>query len=171
MHTFSDRENITFTLLKALMYVKHWWETYFKKISIESRMFKVEPTWEYFIDVVKEQYYPIGNYEDQYMRWTMLRQRRGQEVSKFTNTFHTLCTKMGIKYSRRNLVLKYLGALHRYIQTKMEFLDISSLGVAYRYFINIDKKFKHQNKQGFRFANLQQPKYGKGDPKNQPPEN
>jgi hypothetical protein len=28
-------------------------------------------------------------------------------------------------------VLKYHGALHRYIQTEMEFLDISSLGAAY----------------------------------------
>jgi hypothetical protein len=28
------------------------------------------------------------------------------------------------------LVLKYRGALHRYIQTEMDFLDISSLGVA-----------------------------------------
>jgi hypothetical protein len=31
------------------------------------------------------------------------------------------------------LVLKYRGALHRYIQTEKKFLDISSLGVAYRY--------------------------------------
>jgi hypothetical protein len=25
---FSDRKNITFSLLKALPHVKHWWETY-----------------------------------------------------------------------------------------------------------------------------------------------
>jgi hypothetical protein len=31
------------------------------------------------------------------------------------------------------MVLKYHGALHRYIHTEMEFLDISSLGTAYRY--------------------------------------
>jgi hypothetical protein len=29
------------------------------------------------------------------------------------------------------MVLKYHGALHRYIQTEMEFLDISSLGATY----------------------------------------
>jgi hypothetical protein len=28
VHNFSDKENITFTLLKALPHVKHWWETY-----------------------------------------------------------------------------------------------------------------------------------------------
>jgi hypothetical protein len=28
VHNFSDRENITFALLKALPHVKHWWETY-----------------------------------------------------------------------------------------------------------------------------------------------
>jgi hypothetical protein len=48
------------------------------------------------MDVVKEQYYPIGNYNDQYMRCTTLHQERGQIVMDFTNTFHTLCTKLGI---------------------------------------------------------------------------
>jgi hypothetical protein len=28
VHNFSDREKITFALLKALPHVKHWWETY-----------------------------------------------------------------------------------------------------------------------------------------------
>jgi hypothetical protein len=28
VHNFSDRENITFALLKSLPHVKHWWETY-----------------------------------------------------------------------------------------------------------------------------------------------
>jgi hypothetical protein len=111
---------------------------------------------------------PVGNYEDQYMRWTTLRQERGQAVLKFTNTFHTLRTKMGIKDSERHLVLKYRGALHRYIQTEMDFLDISSLGTAYRYVVKIEQKFKHQNKWEFGSANPQQPKYDKYDPNKQP---
>jgi hypothetical protein len=28
VHNFSDREKITFALLKTLPHVKHWWETY-----------------------------------------------------------------------------------------------------------------------------------------------
>jgi hypothetical protein len=28
VHNLSDRKNISFTLLKALPHVKHWWETY-----------------------------------------------------------------------------------------------------------------------------------------------
>jgi hypothetical protein len=98
------------------------------------------------VDVVKEQYYPVGNYEDQYMRWTTLRQERGQVVPEFTNTFHILCTNLGIKHFELHLVLKYCGALQRYIQTEMDFLDISSLGAAYRYVVKIEQKFKHQNK-------------------------
>jgi hypothetical protein len=98
-----------------------------------------EPTWDIFVDAIKEQYYPVGNYEDQYMRWTTLWQERGQVVLEFTNTFHTLCTKLGIKDFEQHLVLKYRGALHRYIQTKMDFLDISSLGVAYRYVVKIKR--------------------------------
>jgi hypothetical protein len=100
VHNFSDREKITFALLKALPHVKHWWETYWEKSSTEeSGIYGVEPTWDFFVDAVKEQYYPVGNYEDQYMRWTTLCQERGQVVSEFTNTFHTLCTKLGIKDS------------------------------------------------------------------------
>jgi hypothetical protein len=105
------------------------------------------------------------------MRWTTLRQERGQAVSEFTNTFHTLRTKLGIKDSERNLVLKYRGALHRYIQTEMDLLDISSLGSAYQYVVKIEQKFKHQNKQEFGSTNPQQPKYEKDDPNKQSPEN
>jgi hypothetical protein len=90
--------------------------------------------------------------------------REGPISFEFTNTFHTLRTKLGIKDSKRHLVLKYRGALHRYIQTEMDFLDISSLGVAYRYVVKIEKKFKNQNKWEFRSANLQQPKYDKDIP-------
>jgi hypothetical protein len=51
----------------------------------------------------------------------------------------------------------------------MDFLDISSLGVAYRYVVKIEQKFRHQNKWEFGSANLQQPKYDKDDPNKQPP--
>jgi len=140
---------------------KHWWENYWEKsYTEESRIYGVEPTWYFFLDVVKEQYYPVGNYNDQYKRWTTLWKERGQEVSKFTNTFNTLCTKIGIKDSEQHMVLKYYGALHIYIQIEMDFLDISSLGVVYRYVVKIKHKFKHQNKWEFDSTNPQQPKYG-----------
>jgi hypothetical protein len=172
VHNFFDKEKITFALLKALPHVKHWWETYWEQSSTEeSGIYGADPTWDFFVDAVKEQYYPVGNYEDQYMRWTTLRQERGQAVPEFTNTFHTLRTKLGIKDSERHLVLKYRGALHRYIQTEMDFLDISSLGAAYRYVVKIEQKFKHQNKREFGSANLQQPKYDKDGPNKQSPEN
>jgi hypothetical protein len=74
IHNFSDREKITFTLLKDLPHVKHWWENYWEKISMEeSGIYGAEPTWYYFVDAVKEQYYPVDNYEDRYMRWMTLR--------------------------------------------------------------------------------------------------
>jgi hypothetical protein len=62
------------------------------------------------------------------------------------------------------MVLNYHGALHTYIQTEMDFLDISSLGVAYRYAIKIEQTFKQDNKREFGSANPQQPKYGKSIP-------
>jgi hypothetical protein len=123
------------------------------------------------VDATKEQYYRIGNYEDRYMRWTTLRQERGQAILEFTNTFHTLHTKLGIKDSKRHLVLKYRGALHKYIQNEMDFLDISSLGDAYLYTVKIKEKFRNQNKWDFGSTNPQQPKYDKKVPNKQSPEN
>jgi hypothetical protein len=62
---FSDREKITFALLKVFPHVKHWWETYWEQSSTEeSGIYGVEPTWDFFVDAVKEQYYHVDNYED-----------------------------------------------------------------------------------------------------------
>jgi hypothetical protein len=69
------------------------------------------------------------------------------------------------------LVLKYCGALHKYIQTEIDFLDISSLDAAYRYAVKIEQKFKHQKKWEFGYANPQQPKYDKDNPNKQSPKN
>jgi hypothetical protein len=55
VHNFSNKENITFTLLKALPHVKHWWETYWEQSSPEeSGIYGVDPTWDFFVDAVKE---------------------------------------------------------------------------------------------------------------------
>jgi hypothetical protein len=67
-------------------------------------------------------------------------------VPEYTNIFHTLRSKMGIKDFERHLVLKYRSGLHRYIQIEMDFLEISSLGVSYRYAVKIEHKFNQQSK-------------------------
>ena len=162
VHDFSDRENIMFALLKATPHVKDWWETYSEQEGEgEPSLFSVAPTWNYFRDAIKEQYYPMGSYEDKYIQWTTLRQQRDQDVHEIMNLFHTLRTKLGIKDSEKHLVLKYHSCLHRYIHEEMEFLDISSLGVAYRYAAKIEQKFK-QKKGDFGSVNQKQ---GKGTPK------
>jgi hypothetical protein len=61
------------------------------------------------------------------------------------------------------MVLEYHGALHRYIQTEMKFLDISSLGTAYRSVVKIEQKLK-QKMQQFGPENASQQKPGKGGP-------
>ena len=46
VHNFFDKEKITFTLLKTLPDVKHWWETYSEQSSTEeSGIYGVDPTW------------------------------------------------------------------------------------------------------------------------------
>jgi hypothetical protein len=113
---FSDNEKITFALLKYLPHVRAWWEGYWERYTMdESTLFGREPTWATFVDSLKEDFYPVGNYDDQYMRWTTLLQKRDQMVSEYTNIFHTLCSKLGIKDSEWHLVLKYRNGIHRYM--------------------------------------------------------
>ena len=65
VHNFFDRENITFSLLKEIPRVQNWWGTYWEKnSSYESRMFETNTTWVYFMDAIKEHYYPLENYDD-----------------------------------------------------------------------------------------------------------
>ena len=64
VHNFSDREKITFALLKLVPHVQNWWGTYCEQNSSdESGMFETNPTWASFIDSIREQYYPVGNYD------------------------------------------------------------------------------------------------------------
>ena len=53
----------------------------------------------------------------------------------------------------------------------MDFLNISSLGVAYRYAVKMEHKFRHQNKWEFGSTNPQQPKSAQDDPNQQPLDN
>ena len=46
VYNFSDREKITFALLKVVPHVKIWWETHCEKTSTEEpSMFSTIPTW------------------------------------------------------------------------------------------------------------------------------
>ena len=68
VHDLFDQEKIIFALLKAAPHVKDWWETYCeKKEEEEPSLFSVVPTWNSFRDEIKEQYYPVGSYDDKYI--------------------------------------------------------------------------------------------------------
>jgi hypothetical protein len=65
VNNFSDREKITFTLLKDVPHVKNWWDTYSEQRDIDkSKIFLVTPTWDSFRDAIKEELYSIGSYKD-----------------------------------------------------------------------------------------------------------
>jgi hypothetical protein len=69
IHNFFDREKITFAVLKVFPHVKDSWDTYSEKRAMkESAMFVVAPTWNFFQDAIKEQYYLVGSYKDQYTK-------------------------------------------------------------------------------------------------------
>ena len=74
VHDLSDREKIIFSLLKAAPHVKDSWETYREQEDEgEPTLFSATPTWNLFWDGIKEQYYPMGSYEDKYIQWITLR--------------------------------------------------------------------------------------------------
>jgi len=74
VHDFSNQENIIFALLKAVPHGKDWWQTYCKqKDESIGSLFSAAPTWNSFRDAIKEQYYPVESYEDQYIKLTILR--------------------------------------------------------------------------------------------------
>ena len=73
VHNFSNRENITFFLLKPVRHVKYWWDTFCEKREAEEpSLFTVMVTWESFREVMKEQYYPVRSYDDLYTKWITL---------------------------------------------------------------------------------------------------
>jgi hypothetical protein len=54
VHNFSNREKITFSLLKVIPHVKDWWDTYSEQRAIEEyEIFLVSPTWDSFRDSIK----------------------------------------------------------------------------------------------------------------------
>ena len=69
VYNFFDREKITFALLKEVPHVQNCRGTYCEQNSSdESEMFETNITWASFIHVVKEEYYLVGNYDDQYKK-------------------------------------------------------------------------------------------------------
>jgi hypothetical protein len=65
----NDTKKISFMLLKSLPHVKYWWESYFERHNKEESMtLRRGPTWENFIDALKEEFYHVVNYDDQYTR-------------------------------------------------------------------------------------------------------
>jgi hypothetical protein len=121
-----ESEKITFVLLKSLPHVISWWEGYWERYTMsESTHFGREANSATFVESLKEELYLVGNYDDEYMKWMSLHQKRDQTVSEYTNIFHTLRSKLGIKDSQWHLVLKYHSGMHMYIQTMMDFLEIS----------------------------------------------
>jgi hypothetical protein len=92
-------------LLKSPPHVRAWWEGYWERYTIDaSTPFKREPTWVDFVDSLKEEFFPIKNYDDQYMRWMTLCKKRDHTVLEYTDIFHAFHSTLDIKNSEQHLV-------------------------------------------------------------------
>jgi hypothetical protein len=123
------------------------------------------------VDAVKEQYYPVGNYEDQYMRWTDTVAREGPRSFRVHQYLPYLAHQDG--YQRLWMTF---GSEISWGSTQIHpnwngFSGYLITRCCYRYGVKIEQKFKHQNKWEFRYENSQQSKYEKDGPNKQLPEN
>jgi hypothetical protein len=88
-------------------------------------------------------------------------------MSEYTNIFHTLRSKLGIKDYERHLVLKYHSGIHRYIQIEMQSKSvyISWTSPHYAFLINMQSKSSRNSSSGVSgssgFENMPQQKHGK----------
>jgi hypothetical protein len=73
--------------------------------------------------------------------------RKGTKQCQSSQIFSIPCIPRWVSMILRKIVLKYHGVWHRYIHIEMEFMDISSLGVAYRYVVKIKKNLKQKMRQ------------------------
>ena len=88
VNDFSDIEKITFALLKAENHVKLAWEAHITTKEIHeaqdghefSMLFDGKPTWKEFVEHIKQEYYPEDSYEQKYIQWQLLRQKKDQSV-------------------------------------------------------------------------------------------
>ena len=110
VNNFLDIEKITFSLLKVENHVNFSWQAHLTaKENQEAQdehkfsvMFDRKPTWEEFVEHIKQEYYPEDTYEQKYMQWRLLQQKKDQSVQEYTNIFHALSTKLGIKDSGKH---------------------------------------------------------------------
>lgn len=49
-------------------------------------------------------------------------------MHELMNLFHSMCIELGIKYSKKNMVLMYHSCFQKYIQEELDFSYISLLG-------------------------------------------
>ena len=131
--------------MKVEIHVKLAWEERLLNNERKAReeleiLSKNKPTCGEFVGYIKEAYLPEDVYEQKYIEWQLLRQKRDQSVQDYTNTFHALSTNLGIEDSEKHQILKYCSGLHRYIQPEMEFLNIETLETIYKYATKIELK-------------------------------
>ena len=90
-------------------------------------------TWVKFVEHVWREFHPPKCMEQQYKKWQQLRQLKDKTVQIYTNEFHQLMARLGVREEQKLLVLKYINNLAPYIQQEMEFLTIGTIVDAFNY--------------------------------------
>ena len=98
-----------------------WWE---RKIQQDLRKNgKIISVWNEFIEVLRNQFYPLGHIQQLTMSWKMFRQAKGQSIQDYTHEFR----KRAIALDTHETLLKYIGGMHSYLKHTLLMFDPSNL--------------------------------------------
>lgn len=87
-------------------------------------------------------FYPLG-YEDQFfLKWHHFKQGQGQSLEDFYEEYQDLIIQLDIKELNNNMILKFLGGLHRYLRHELKIFPFPSLHEAFKIASKIEARRK-----------------------------
>jgi hypothetical protein len=90
-----------------------WWE---RKLHDKSKYGKILSSWSEFKSTIRKQFCPLGYLHKSMMEWKNLRKSKGQIVQSFIEEFRKKALALNIPLGSYENLMKYIGALHSYIQ-------------------------------------------------------
>jgi len=121
-----DEDKIQLATLKMSGNALIWWECCMQNNENES-LNVCFASWSHFIQLLRDQFYPLGYRQKVVMDWQNLRQNKGQSVQEYTTEFRKKATMLGISLNSQETLLKYIGGLNNYLKHTLLMFDPTDL--------------------------------------------
>jgi len=121
-----DEDKIQLATLKMSGNALIWWECYMKNDENESLNVCLASC-SHFIQLLRDQFYPLGYHQKAIMDWQNLHQNKGQSVQEYTTEFQKKAMMLGISLNSQETLLKYIGGLNNYLNHTLLMFDPTNL--------------------------------------------